>query len=45
MERPSLLRRFLGSVVLPIAVVIGAFAIAAGLLEGPALQPFLYGVF
>lgn len=31
--------------LLPAFVLVGALAIAAGLCEGPALQPFLYGVF
>jgi hypothetical protein len=31
--------------LLPALVALGAFAVASGLVEGPALQPFLYGVF
>lgn len=38
-------RGFVRWVLLPALAVIGALAIAAGLLEGPLLQPFLYGVF
>ncbi len=32
-------------IVVPLLAVVGAFALAAALIEGPALQPFLYGVF
>jgi hypothetical protein len=47
-RRGSLVK--LGSVLwryalLPALVALGAFAVASGLVEGPALQPFLYGVF
>ncbi|MFN0207149.1 MAG: hypothetical protein ACKVS6_12670 [Planctomycetota bacterium] len=32
-------------VILPMLVMAGLVAIIVGLVEGPALQPFLYGVF
>lgn len=31
--------------LLPALVAAGSLAIASGLIEGPSLQPFLYGVF
>ncbi|MBL8695738.1 MAG: hypothetical protein JNJ88_16720 [Planctomycetes bacterium] len=44
---PATARRrfFVDFVLVPLTVVLGGFAIAAALIEGPALQPFLYGVF
>ena len=39
------LRTLLRYALLPAFVLLGALAIAAGLCEGPPLQPFLYGVF
>lgn len=41
----ELFRKIWRNVLLPMLVVIGLAAIAVGLVEGPALQPFLYGVF
>lgn len=40
-----MLKKLWRSFLLPILVLIGAVAIAVALIEGPALQPFLYGVF
>lgn len=40
-----MMRKIWSRVLLPVLVVIGIVAIAVGLVEGPALQPFLYGVF
>ena len=38
-------RRLWRYVIAPALLVVGVLAIAAGLLEGPWLQPFFYGVF
>jgi hypothetical protein len=45
MTPPSALRRFARVVLLPIGVVIGFAFIAVALIEGPALEQFLYAVF
>jgi hypothetical protein len=39
------LRNLWRFVLLPVLVLSGAVWIVVGLVEGPALQPFLYGVF
>jgi hypothetical protein len=42
---PSMLRRLARAVLLPIGVTIGLAFIAVALIEGPALEQFLYAVF
>jgi hypothetical protein len=42
---PSALSRFARAVLLPIGVTIGLTFIAVALIEGPALEQFLYAVF
>ena len=41
----SPLRRFARAVLLPIGVTLGLTFIAVALIEGPALEQFLYAVF
>jgi len=42
---PSAVTRFARAVLLPIGVTIGLAFIAVALIEGPALEQFLYAVF
>lgn len=42
---PSAPRRLARALLLPVGVVIGLAFIAVALIEGPALEQFLYAVF